>query len=504
MSNANTQVLAAILKRSLYSFVCQAFDREVAEEGLRPTQAIRLICETLQELTEGDVRRQIINLPPRTLKSFICSICFPAWLLGLDPSTKIIVLSHDKPLVESLAHRCRQIIESKWYQELFPGTSLQSDFSGRLHFKTTAGGSVLAASVGSGLTGHGGDWIIIDDPIDARDAYSPVERENVNSLFDIKIASRLDNRSEGKILIVMQRLHPEDLCGHLQDRPSFRHLIVPLVAETETVYRAGQFEWRRPAGDILDPLSYSAEEVEGLRQDLPAHVFQAQYQQAPILLDSGIVKAEWFGQYESIPTVAHQMIFSCDFGQTTGETSSFSCVLVFRTDGVNHYLVHVLRKRAAFADLQRDLLRLSGLYRPNNILIENAALGTAMISALREQSQPIFAISRPTKGKVERLEAVLHLLSGGKVLVPAVGTWLSDFYAEVCSFPTAPHDDQVDALSQYLSWIEDPGRRRHEPVVIGATSRQDGRVRSGRKQVPHPMRNPKGPPRMPRPPKRRR
>lgn len=503
MSDTNTQVLAAILKRNLNAFVFQAFDREVAEEGLRPTQAIRLICETLQEVTEGDVRRQIINLPPRTLKSFICSICFPAWLLGLDPSTKIIVVSHDKTLVSSLTYRCRQIIESKWYQEAFPGTSLRSDFSKVDHFKTTAGGGVLAASVGSGLTGHGGDWIILDDPIDARDAYYPVERENVNSVFDIKIASRLDNRSEGKILIVMQRLHPDDLCGHLQDRPTFRHLIVPLVAETEMVYRAGKFEWRRPAGDILDPLSYSAKEVEVLRKELPAHVFLAQYQQAPILLDSGIVKAGWFGRYDSIPTIAHRVIFSCDFGQTAGETSSYSCVLVFRTDGVNHYLVHVLRKRAEFAELQRDVLRLSSLHRPSNILIENAALGTAMISALREQSLPICAIPRPTKGKIERLEAVLHLLSGGNVLLPATGTWLSEFLGEVCSFPTTPHDDQVDALSQYLSWIEDPGRRRHEPVVLGATVRHDGRVRSLHRQVPHPMRNPKGPPRMPRLPKPR-
>lgn len=502
MSNSNTEVLAAILKRSLYAFVCQAFDREVAEGGLRPTQAIRLICETLQEITEGEVRRQIINLPPRTLKSFICSICFPAWLLGLDPTTKIILISHDKNLVHTLAYQCRKIIESKWYQEAFPGTSLQSDFSGTLHFKTTAGGGVLATSVGSGLTGHGGDWIIVDDPIDASDAYSPVERENVNSLFDIKIASRLDNRSEGRILIVMQRLHPDDLCGHLQGRTSFRHLIVPLVAETETVYRARQFEWRRPAGDLLDPLSYSAKEVEVLRQEQPAHVFQAQYQQAPILLDSGIVKAEWFGRYDNISANAHQVVFSCDFGQTTGETSSYSCVLVIRTDGVNHYLVHVLRKRAAFADLQRDLLRLSSLYRPNTILIENTALGTAMISALREQSLPICAIPRPTKGKVERLEAVLHLLNGGNVLLPTTSPWLSDFLGEVCSFPSAPHDDQVDALSQYLSWIENSGGRRHQPVVLGATTRQDGRVMA-RKRAPHPMRDPKGPPHMPSLPLRR-
>ncbi|BBI98694.1 hypothetical protein FGKAn22_03870 [Ferrigenium kumadai] len=503
MSDANTQVLSAILRRNLQAFVFQAFDREEVKDGLRPTQAIRLICETLQEVTEGDVRRQIINLPPRTLKSFICSICFPAWLLGLDPSTKIIVISHDKNLVHTLAYRCRQIIESKWYQEAFPGTALQPDFAGTLHFKTTAGGGVLATSVGSGLTGHGGDWIILDDPIDASDAYSGVERKNVNTLFDGKITSRLDNRSEGKILIVMQRLHAEDLCGHLQGRTTYRHLVVPLVAEADTVYRAGKFEWRRPAGDIIDPQSYTAEEVEVLRRESPAHVFQAQYQQAPILLDSGIVKADWFGRYDNVPLNAHKVIFSCDFGQTTGETSSYSCVLVIRTDGVNHYLAHVLRKRAAFAELQNDLLRLAGQYTPNSVLIENAALGTAMISALREHRLTICSIPRPTKSKIERLEAVLHLLNGGNVLLPNAGNWLSDFFEEMCSFPTSPHDDQVDALSQYLSWVEDPDRRRHSPVVLGVTTPQNGGVCSARKQVPHPMRNPKGPPRMPPLPQRR-
>ena len=276
MNDPTFEVLAAILGRSLFPFVCQSFDKLNLADGMRPTPAIHLICETLHEVAEGKVRRQVINLPPRTLKSFITSVCFPAWLLGRDPSTKITLICHDQRLVQDHADRCRQIMRSEWYREVFPGTSLRSDASEKMQFKTTAGGGVFATSMGSGLTGHGGDLIIVDDPIDAGDAYSAVERAKVNSLFDGKIASRLDNRAKGKIVIVMQRLHPDDLCGYVQNRSTYRRLVVPLVAEEETIYRAGQFEWRRSAGDILDPQSYSVEEVEELRRDRPPHVFQAQ------------------------------------------------------------------------------------------------------------------------------------------------------------------------------------------------------------------------------------
>lgn len=497
MTEPTFAALAIILKRDLHAFVRLAFERMVSPQGVRQTMAMRLVCATLQQVAEGVVRRQTINQPPRTLKSFISSVCFPAWLLARDPGTKITLICHDQRLVQDLADRCRQILRSDWYLEMFPDTRLRADASERTQFKTTAGGGVFAASMSAGLTGHGGDVIIIDDPIDAGDAYSAVERNKVNSFYDGKITSRLDNRAEGKIVIVMQRLHPDDLCGHVQGRPGYRHLVVPLVADELMVFEAGDFAWERPAGDIIDPVSYPAEEIQRLRQELPAHVFQAQYQQAPARLDGGIVKAEWFGQYDSIPHAAHEVVFSCDFGQTVGETSSYSCVLVFRTDGVNHYLIDVMRKRAGLIELREDMRRLFTQYPSTGVLIEDAALGSSLIEILRELRMPVVRRPRPTKGKPERLEAILYLVSGGRVLLPRVPRpWVDTFLAEVCAFPGGGHDDQVDALSQYLSWAADANRRHHPPALATASGPVIGRP--GEKWKPHPQRDPKGPPRMPR------
>ncbi len=499
MTDPNYRVLAAILRRQLYSFVQLAFERLEPSEVFRQTQATRLICATLEEVAAGRVRRQVINQPPRTLKSFISSVCFPAWLLANDPGIRIALVCHDLRLVQDLADRCRQILRSDWFQEMFPSTRLRIDAAEKMQFKTTEGGGVFAASMTSGLTGHGADVIIIDDPIDAGDVHSEVERSKVNNLFDGKIASRLNSQAEGRIVIVAQRLHWDDLCGHLKERSGFQHLVVPLVAEGNIIYDVGTFEWQRPEGDIIDPGSYPPEQVERLKQDLPAHVFQAQYQQAPVRLDGGIVKAEWFQRYGQIPHAAHRVIISCDCGQTVGETSSFSSALVFRTDGANHYLIDILRKRAGIIELREDMLRLCAQHHPASILVEDAALGSSLIEILREKRLPVVAIPRPTRSKVERLEAVLFMISSGMVLLPDSSRgWMDAFLSELCAFPGGSHDDQVDALTQYLGWVAAPDRPRHPPMLAsGLAPTVSGRPGMGRPWTPHPMRNPQGPPRMP-------
>jgi len=492
---SDSELFAAILRKELYSFVKTAFEY-MEGATLRPSEHIELICLTLAGaldkeclLGEGS-RRLIINLPPRTLKSFIVSVCFVAWTLGRDPGSRIMLITHDQKLAESLADQCKRIMRSDWYARIFPRVRIRDDFSKVENFKTTNGGELLATSIGSGLTGHGADIIIIDDPLDAGNSSSETERRRVNQLFDEKIRSRLNNQSTGQIILVAQRLHLDDLCGHLERSGGFTHLKIPLVAETDTAYQVGDWRWDRPAGHVLDAQSYSPEEVGRLRK--LAYVFQAQYQQVPIRIGCGIVKPDWFSRHDAIPESARETVLSWDFGQALGEKASFTCCLVFRTDGLNHYLVDVCRIKAEFTVLMDQAMKRIDIHKPCTTLIENAALGIAVISALKSKGNIPVEIDRPTRSKMERLEANLDVLSAGRVSLPRQQVWVERFLEEICQFPVGEFDDQVDALTQYLSWIKNPNRRRHEPCI----AKGSGSIYGTSVRKPHFMRNPAGLPRM--------
>jgi hypothetical protein len=183
---------------------------------------IAAIAYALEEMSAGKHRRQIINMPPRTLKSQLVSVIWPAFLLGHNPAAKIIVVSYAEPLAELLSNQTRQLMLSDFYQEVFSHTRLGRQTN--LHLSTNKGGSRYATTIGGSITGFGADWIVLDDPHNASEAYSEAAREKVKSFFQQTLLSRLNNPSQGKIALVMQRLHEDDLSGHLLARGGWRHL----------------------------------------------------------------------------------------------------------------------------------------------------------------------------------------------------------------------------------------------------------------------------------------
>jgi predicted phage terminase large subunit-like protein len=457
-SGAARRVLRAALATDLVAFLERAF-REI-EQGktllLHPY--VEFLCAELMRVADGDERRLILNLPPRHLKSILASIVFPAFLLGRDPRLRIAVVSHSQSFARSLALPCHRTVSSGWYREVFPETRLRADRNSAIDFETTAGGGRYAASFETGITGRGFDVIIVDDPLSAHDARSPVERERVKETYHGMIASRLDNPARGAIIVVHQRLHEDDLSGDLLAKGGWRHHKLPLVAEEETTYQIGARLWVRSPGDVLLPELFTEEAIRRLRAEHGEALYSTQYQQNPSATEGDLIKREHIRPFQELPPGARQITLSLDTATKTNEASSFSVCLVIASDDKRHYVVDVFRARVNPIELREAVLQLITQYKPNNILIEDASSGVSLQAMLKERNH--CAELRPTRGqgKEERLESVLRYFVEGRVFVKPSEPWSEELLNEWMRFPVGRHDDQVDAMSQYLAWRQENPR----------------------------------------------
>lgn len=204
---------AFILRNDLMSFIMRAFLELNPQTRFLLAPYIEMIAARLQAVARGDVKRLIVNLPPRGLKSHCVSIALPAWYLGHDPTAQIICASYGQDLADKFARDCRTIMMSDWYRRIFK-TRLASR-QAVADFMTTDGGVRMATSVGGVLTGRGADLIIIDDPLKPDEALSQTQRKTVNDWYDTTLHTRLNDKANGRIVIVMQRLHQDDLVGHV-------------------------------------------------------------------------------------------------------------------------------------------------------------------------------------------------------------------------------------------------------------------------------------------------
>ncbi|MCL2673669.1 MAG: terminase, partial [Alphaproteobacteria bacterium] len=195
---------------------------------------IDVVCNAIWDMYAGNNNRLIVNIPPRSMKSIICSVALPAFLLGHNPKASIICASYSDELAAKFANDCRNVMLSDWYCGLFPFTRLHKSRRAVTDFETTRGGGRLATSIGGTLTGRGGDWIIIDDPLKPIEAFSDLQREKVNEWYGSTLYSRLNDKNTGKILLIMQRLHQNDLTGHLlASNANFKLIRLPAIAEED-------------------------------------------------------------------------------------------------------------------------------------------------------------------------------------------------------------------------------------------------------------------------------
>ena len=281
MNELDKDLLLAANRSSFPNFIRKSFDTVSPNAQYIHNWSIDCISEYLMACERREIKRLIINIPPRHLKSIICSVAFPAWLLGRNPSTQVLCASYTANLSMVLSMQCRLVTEMPWYRAMYPSMKIAADQNTKSHFQTTQRGLRYAAGAGGTITGFGGDFLIIDDPLNATEQASKTKREGINTWHDGVWSSRLNDRKEGVMILIMQRLHMDDLTGHLLDQGGWEHLKIPLVCEETTTYSMGSFHKEYKEGDLLHEERIGPTEIEDIKRQSGPYAFSGQYQQRP-------------------------------------------------------------------------------------------------------------------------------------------------------------------------------------------------------------------------------
>src|SRR5271166_5578276 len=321
------RVLQAILRTDLPSFIRKVFATVSPGEAYCHNWHVEAIACQLMPVQQGQTLRLLINQPPRSLKSICISVAYVAWTLGQDPTRRFIVASYSGDFAAELHRQFRQVVKSAWYAELFPGTQWEKETA--QEFVTTRGGGRYATSVGGTLTGRGGDTIIVDDPLNANEAQSEVARKKVIDWYGGTLVSRLNDKRTGAIIAVMQRLHEDDLAGHLVRQGGWVHLDMPAIALEDEVFEIGHGRTHlRCAGDVLHPERESQAALDSIKTEIGSLLFSAQYQQRPVPVEGNLIRRAWLRPcWWSAPTAAvwaSKVVQRWYAAMTTGDQKDYS------------------------------------------------------------------------------------------------------------------------------------------------------------------------------------
>jgi predicted phage terminase large subunit-like protein len=446
----------ACYRNDLGAFAYQAFKALNPGQLLISNWHIDAICHHVQRMVTGEARKRLIlNLPPRTLKSFIASVALPAWLLGRNPGSRIICASYSDELSTKFSRDCRALLGTPFYKRVFPGTRLNPQKASEGEFETTKRGYRLATSVGGTLTGRGGDVLVVDDPIKANDAESEVARRAAIEWFRNTALSRLDDPSESLVCIAMQRLHVDDLSGILIEQ-GWPRLVLPAIAVEAADYEIGEDEvYHRPAGQLLQPERDSAEAMEELKCEIGSRVFAAQYQQNPTPPDGNMIKAAWLGRYDAAPDRKsfQRVVLSCDPAGKAGAHNDYTAITIVGVQKQALHVLHVSRGHWTVMQMREQIIALAAQWQVDLVIVEDTSSGMGLIQFLREEPRLDVVGRKPDTDKVTRMSRQQGRFEAGRILLPKEAPWLADFESELLAFPGGRYDDQVDALLLFLEWF---------------------------------------------------
>lgn len=353
------------------------------------------------------------------------------------------------------ANDFRAVITSDWYRSAFPKTRVSREKDTQIETMTTARGFRLATSLGGVLTGRGADLIVLDDPQKPDEALSEAHRNSAGQWFDTSLLSRLDSKSGGVVLMVMQRLHEDDLVGRLLERGGWDQLKIAAMAERDERVRIGaRRTHKRKAGTVIDPRRETQEDLVRLRQSMGELFFSAQYQQEPIPLAGNIIKAKWFKEYDIAPTYTYgdAFVISIDTAMKGTPLADFSVATVWLGRGDNCFLLDLWRDRIDYPQLKHAVISLRDKYPNATLLIEDKGSGTSLIQDLRADNRSVIAIN-PEADKISCAAKVSAQFEAGSVHFPKNAPWLDCLKAELLGFPNTRYDDQVNSVTQALSWM---------------------------------------------------
>lgn len=455
-------VFRALMRADLSSFIQRVFTTVDPGTAYLHNWHIDAIAYALERVASGELRRLIITMPPRSLKSIATSVALPAWLLGRDPYRRILAVSYSEDLATKLAGDCQKVLQAPWYRESFPATRIARGRAARSDFETTRGGGRFSTSIGGSVTGRGGDIIILDDPHKPEEAGSEVRRQAVLDWYRSTLLSRLNDPVAGPIILIQQRIHEEDLAGYLLRQGGWHHLNLPAIAEEAQkipLGRRGEKHWHE--GELLHLVRLPSDLLERRRSELGSYVFAAQYQQRPAPLEGGLVKWDWFKTYVRAPqrSAGDLVVQSWDTATKADQSNDYSVCTTWLVRDQSAWLLDVYRSKLEYPDLRKRIEIEAQHHDASQVLIEEAGSGISLIQDLRRNSDLKIIGVAPKDDKATRLLSVTPLIEAGRIAVPSDAPWLADFRSELTVFPNGKHDDQVDSLTQFLRWMDRPRLR---------------------------------------------
>ena len=454
---------AELMRREFARFARRAW-REIESRPIIWSWHLDAMCQHLQAVSEGRIRDLLICVPPRQSKSTIVSVLWPAWHWLQHPETRWLCASAQDTVVWRDAMRCHELVDTPWYQETFaPGWTWTPGQDAKGYYTTSAGGGRTSRTVGQKLIGVDADILLVDDPLDTRDAVPSRSglRAHVE-WYDESASQRLTEPTSPRVTI-MQRLHEADLAGHLLERGDIDALILPAIADGED-RSISSLGWRDPRqpGDVLSP-RLTREYLARKRRALGDRRYGAQYDQRPSPAEGAIFRREWIRHWDrhTIPSAWDYQVLSVDTTFREGRSNDWCCLQVWGVAGANCYLLEQVRRRMGY-DQTLDEIRALHARWPGlrATVVEKAATGASVVDSLKREIPGIVGVSVQGDSKESRAEAVTPRWAAGQVYLPHPheAPWVERLLLpELLGFPTVLHDDQVDAMTLALIWIGQNG-----------------------------------------------
>jgi len=441
----------ALAKKDLHGFFCKAWYILNPNTHLLKNWHQELICEYLQACEIGQIKRLVINLPPRYSKSSLVSIMYPCWVWANNPSEKFLFTTYAHKFAVKHSMDRRTIIGSKWYQKNIRSIYLSVDNLDNI--TNSERGHFLSTSLRGTGTGLGANRIIVDDPHDAERSESDLIRDTDIEIFNKKFTTRLDDKKRGVIIVVMQRLHENDLSGYLLSSGGYEHLkIQGIETETKTyVMPISKKEIVRNEGDILHEDRENADMLEANRKAMTCYGFEGQYQQEPSPREGGIFKKNYWKFYNRLPEKFDEIIdvWDCTFKDL--ESSDYVAGGVWGIVGTQKYLLDVIYRKMGFIETINAMKSNRAKYPTiARTIIEDKANGTAIIEVLKTKLNGIIPFNPGSNSKQERAISITPQLEAGEFLLPCLelATFdVEEYIDNLAKFPKAAHDDLVDMTS---------------------------------------------------------
>ncbi len=448
------QAVDYILRTNFERFLQMCFLHLNPGAPFLPNWHIKAIAYQLDRVRRGEITRLIINMPPRYLKSLTVTVAFTAFLLGHEPWRRIFAISYGDDLSAKHASDFRSIVHSPWFKRAFRKMRIRRSIDGELI--TTKSGFRKSTSVSGPLTGLGGDLFIIDDPQKPVDAQSELRRNGLNQWMSNTLMSRLDNKQTGAIIVVMQRVHMDDLSGFLSSSSDeWEILSLPAIAEVKDTIPIGNGKFHhRQVGEALHPALESLETIRKQQQTMGPDVFAAQYQQSPVPPGGAMIKRDWLRYYDEVPerTYYAKMIQSWDTAAKDGAQNDWSVCTTWLVVDEQFYLLDLTRGRYEYPQLRDIAVALAERFSPDEILIEEASTGIALAQEMNQARNYHINPIPVGRDKIGRLYVQQAKFAAGRVHFPRGAPFLAELEAELLAFPQARTDDQVDSISQALAY----------------------------------------------------